>query len=388
MAERMEDKPRDVQDPPRKKRQYGRILLDAFAELILRVTTFCFGFLWWGMKWSLATVFFILVMAVAGFYVFNEAVANDAAIVAGKNYVTIPDIQSKHKSKAELELKQIGLRIDTSTDMPSDKVRPDFVIFQRPAPGTVVRAGRTVYATISRGNQFVQVPNLVNTKEIKARELIASAQLIVGQANARIPHSAEPDTVIGQYPPAGEKVETRSTVTLLVSDGMNRGPRVLVPDLKGLALEAARDQLAKLGLGMDIVKDPPVPGQPVDTVRMQVPAAGSEIQAHGKVAVNVIPKEDMPDAQRRASISYTVPQGFGARQVEIVIVGKDGSKTWAFPDASQMRGGQAAPKIEPGYSVKSDIRYTDELTVEIYVDGELVQRHYYEGENPPIVTNY
>ena len=382
MAERVEDKPRDLQDPPRRKRQYGRLLLDAIAEVILRVTTFCFGFLWWGLKWSLATLFFVLVMAVAGFYVFNEAVANDAAAITGKQTVTVPDIQSMHKTKAEAELKKDGLRIDSSTEMLSDKVRPDYVIFQRPAPGTVVRAGRTVYATISMGNQFVVVPNLLNKKEAKAREEIASAQLIVGQNNARIPYAAEPDTVIGQFPPAGEKVETRSTVALLISAGTNQGnAKRLVPQLIGRPLKDVRTQLAQLGVPLEVTYDPATPGQPTETVLKQTPDAGFEIQSDTKIIVNAI------SAQRRASISYTVPQGFGDRQVEIIIVGKDGSQTWAFPDQNLYRG-QPAPKVAPGSRVSTDIRYTDELTVEIYVDGQLAQRYNYEGDAPPRVTNF
>ena len=109
-------------------------------------------------------------MAVAGFYVFNEAVANDAAAVAGKEYVTVPNVQGRHKDEAKKLLQDVGLSMGAPSPLVSSKVAPDYVMFQRPAPGEVVRAGRRVYPTVSMGTANVTIPSVVNLTEAEARK--------------------------------------------------------------------------------------------------------------------------------------------------------------------------------------------------------------------------
>ena len=69
----MESGARPIQDSP-EKRSIGRILLDSAAEAVLNSVLFCFKFFGWTVKWTFATIFFIGVMGLAGYFVFTEAV--------------------------------------------------------------------------------------------------------------------------------------------------------------------------------------------------------------------------------------------------------------------------------------------------------------------------
>lgn len=324
---------------------------------------------------------FLVVMGLAGYYVFNEAVANDAAEIAGKEYVTVPDIVGKHKDDARRLLDSSGLTMGAPSRMVSAKVAPDYVLFQRPAPGEVVRAGRRVFPTISIGATTLEVPDVVGTKEMDARDKILAAQLGSGPT-ARIPSKIPRDTVIAQYPVSGKTVQSGALVSLLVSDGEDENPRVLVPDLLNLPLEQARARLAQLGLKMDIVKDT-TPGATPNVVLQQVPASGNEVVPGSVVTVHVRTDIEIPDIQHRVELRYTVPLGAQDRLVEIVTVARDGTKKWAFPETGQ------PTRVPAGSTVIVNLRYTEEMTAEVYLDGQRVRRYYYEGGNPsPSITDY
>jgi len=322
-------------------------------------------------------------MAVAGFYVFNEAVANDAAALAGKEYVTVPNVQGRHQDEAKKLLQDAGLSMGAPNRVLSSKVAPDYVVFQRPAPGEVVRAGRRVYPTVSKGTAYVQVPSVVNLLESEARERLTAASLGIASSVSRIPSNLPEETVISQYPPPNMEVASNSVVSLLLSQGAIRGVRVLVPDLKDLPLKEARKRITDIGLQLRIVPDTTA-NAPVDIVLKQFPEAGSEMVPGEKVAVNVKSSETVIDeVEHRVELRYPVPQGFEDRNVEIFTIGRDGSRSAAFPQA----GGSG--KVPPGATVRVSIRYVDEMTFEVFLDGKLTRRYYYSDGNPtPRVTDF
>ena len=73
----------------------GRLLLDAFTEAILTLVAFIFLFLGWVIRWTLACVFFLAVMAAAGYYVFAHA-------IEGGGYVRVPDVTNRPITEASL----------------------------------------------------------------------------------------------------------------------------------------------------------------------------------------------------------------------------------------------------------------------------------------------
>ena len=121
---------RTIRDPSR--RGVGRVLLDAVSEAILTVFFFILRFFAWGIQWSIAMVIFVLVMAGAGYYVFNYALSTGTP-------VTVPDIVDLPINEASLILAERGLDLGKQARVPHATVPKDHVIAQRPEAGRVVR---------------------------------------------------------------------------------------------------------------------------------------------------------------------------------------------------------------------------------------------------------
>jgi hypothetical protein len=127
---------------------------------------------------------------------------------------------------------------------------------------------------------------------------------------------------------------------------------------------------------METVKDPN-PDAEVGIVLKQVPENGREIPEGGTVAVNVRLEQDVPDLRSRAELRYTVPAGFGERDVRINTIDAFGESKVAFQQ-----------KIAAGYSAVVTLLYTNTMTAEVYVDNALVRRYVYDENNAPSITDF
>lgn len=97
---------------------------------------------------------------------------------------------------------------------------------------------------ISSG-QFTQVPNLLGKSEAEAKSQLSSAGLGVKRVDRKFSEAFDKGTVMNTDPPGGKRIRGNAAVTLTIS----RGPAVVVvPDLKGMTLEAAKAELASAGL--------------------------------------------------------------------------------------------------------------------------------------------
>ncbi|MCC6796159.1 MAG: PASTA domain-containing protein [Candidatus Hydrogenedentes bacterium] len=333
------------------------------------------------MRWSVAVVIFLAVMAVAGYYVFNEAVAVDAAnrigVPVGKDLV-VPDVQGFHKDTARLELEKSGLSYSESIAMNSAKIQRDYVMLQRPEPGSVVRAGRRVYVTLSLGQDSIAVPDVRGKTEAEARSIIDKTELSANPTVSRYTTTASaPGTVLSQYPMPGQVVSRSVQISLLVSEGQsNEVPRLLVPNLVGLTIEEAEDKLESLGLSVTKAMDTN-PEAEFDVVLRQFPEEGKEIAKGGTVTVNVRMKEDTSSAGVPVDVAYTLPQGFGEREVTIKIMDVFGNARTVFQQ-----------RMKPGYRVTQPCKYTNTMTAEILLDGQLTRRIIFEEGKEPRVTEF
>ena len=148
---------------------------------------------------------------------------------------------------AEVEsiLTQAGVRYTIRYDTNSD-VEEDIVIDQNPSPGMVIRpgGGTIVELTVSGARNLITLPDYSGDTMTRARtELEQNYDLIV---NVIYEYSEfERGLVIKTIPAAGQRVQRDSEITLVVSDGL---PSVRMPNLAGLSLQEAQNQLADLNL--------------------------------------------------------------------------------------------------------------------------------------------
>ncbi|MFZ3497055.1 Stk1 family PASTA domain-containing Ser/Thr kinase [Streptomyces sp. 5.8] len=97
---------------------------------------------------------------------------------------------------------------------------------------------------ISSG-QFTKVPNLLGKTEAEAKSQLSAAGLGVKRVDRKFSAAFDKGTVMNTDPAGGKRIRGNGAVTLTVS----RGPEVImVPDLKGKPLEAAKAELTSAGL--------------------------------------------------------------------------------------------------------------------------------------------
>lgn len=337
-------------------------------------------FIGWWLKWSLATAFFLAVMAGVGYLVFVRA-------AEGGDYVTIPNVANRSLSEAYEEILRHGLQVGKTEEKLTDSVPANSVIAQRPPAGRVVRAGRRVDLTVSVGPDLEETPSLIGQTLRDVQTAIASKGLFtITTPVARMPHSSPPDLVIGQDPPPGKRLPRGGSIALLVSTGTGTARSFPMRDIIGMKYQDALRVLNELGLAPKpiLVRRPDAP---TDIVLDQEPPANTLVSQGTEVRFRLRSSAQIPGAWREATITYTVPRTLFKKEVRIVAIGKDGRPFQLFPRPEDYEDG-SPPKYDTGTRITQPLFYEDQVSVEIYLDGAKVQSYYFEGDAEPVVTNH
>ncbi|CAM5779895.1 Stk1 family PASTA domain-containing Ser/Thr kinase [Cellulomonas persica] len=177
-------------------------------------------------------------------------------VVAGPGaYTTVPQIGGTSAEAAAAALDAVGLEVSTTSDFSSD-VAKGLVVTSEPAPGERVRKDGTVEITVSKGPDYVKVPDgVVGVLQADAAAALEAADLEVDYADAVYDDEAGLGVVLSAVLPDGEPAEAgartvrHSVVTLTVS----KGPApVTVISVVGATVDDAKEQLGDLGLKVKI----------------------------------------------------------------------------------------------------------------------------------------
>lgn len=123
--------------------------------------------------------------------------------------------------------------------------RPGTVTSQTPAPGTVVRRGRTVSLGIHTTPEDARAPNLVGLTADQALRTTLNENLVLDRMEYE--HSDAPaGQVVSQEPGPGLEINPVDGLTVVVSRGPELPP-VAMPDVRGLLLGEAQQRLGALG---------------------------------------------------------------------------------------------------------------------------------------------
>ena len=340
---------------------------------------FIFRFFGWTLRWSVALVFFLGVMAGAGYFVFDR-------VSQGGEHVTVPDVQKLPVAEAMVLLAQEGLEWAKPTVMVSELVPANYVLAQRPPAGKVVRTGRKIYLTISSGHEMQAAPNLVGEALQAARQKISDSKYREG-TTARVSNPAPADTVLAQDPPPGQDIMTGAAIHLLVSSGLPRGP-ILMPDITGKSVQLVSRILDPLGVQVLPIKRIET-NQEYDVVLVQSPEPGSLLTDTQVVSYEYRPSglTPVPDARRVIELRFVGPLSWFNRPIRVDAIDASGRRI-VFPPQQEYEAGD-----RPLYEPYRELRYTSnpfagDLTVEFYIDGRKARSYQYMGDDPPIVTDY
>ncbi|CAM3431992.1 PASTA domain-containing protein [Isoptericola cucumis] len=190
--------------------------------------------------------------------------------------VTVPNLAGQSVTTAKTKLKALGLRVTTTTQA-SDE--PQGQVLENTGAGQKVRTGWTVTLVVSSGPALVTIPDLEGLTVAEATEQLEALGFVVVTDPAE---GVGPEDLVVETRGAGTKVPEGSTVTIDWSD------MVVVPDVTGLTVAEARDELEPLGFV--VVTDPAEGVEPEDEV-VESPDADAAV-AKGSEVVLAVETED------------------------------------------------------------------------------------------------
>ncbi len=227
----------------------------------------------------------IVLMVVAGFTAFVLS-------LRGEEQTMVPDVKGMELAQALIKLQEkelyprIALRF---TDNPNDRGK---IFEQRPDAGAIVKAGRRIQLSVSRGAVVDRVENFVgqdlNEVKIHLQTLFAStrALLIVKEPPIYLFDKAPAGTILEQKPAPETELSSPVPLELVVSRGPEKA-QIRVPDLVGLSITDAILQVEKSDLPVKFTMRPAGRSERAGTVVAQLPDPGSMISSIARVTVTI-----------------------------------------------------------------------------------------------------
>ncbi len=239
--------------------------------------------------WAAIALLVALVAAVA-FWV----IRTDPLDLRAADTVDVVDVTDMNYKGAAAALEDAGL-VPIERSEPSDTVAEDLVIRTDPAPGTSVMNGATVEVVVSEGRLTSTIPELAGRSEQQARDAISGTEgLHLGRVLPVNDPDSDEGTVLkaeidGEEIAEGDEVLQGAMVDLTIATG-----RVTTSNLEGFTLDAASDQLERLGLAPETREDDTCEAEDQPIVIAQSPAPG-DVPVHSTVTLTICSGEPAAD---------------------------------------------------------------------------------------------
>ncbi len=231
--------------------------------------------------------------------------------------VPTPDLLGLSTSQAQSALAAAGLTFELAEKVFSEEIPADVVVTTDPAPGDGVREAGSVAATISKGPERYQVPDVQGLTPEAATAAINAANLAAGGRVEGFSDDIPAGSVSGTDPKIGESLKPLTPVDLVIS----KGPKpVVIANVVGKRAPASKTTLESAGL---VVTSSTKFSEKVADGRVisVSPAAGTKVDSGSSVAL-VISKGPPPvvipnlvDLPRRKAVAALAAVGLKA-QVE------------------------------------------------------------------------
>ncbi len=199
--------------------------------------------------------------------------------------VKVPDLIGTDIKTAFSILSKRGINLkirDQRYAMNFDKGK---IIEQLPQPGEKIKKGHTVYVVVSKGKDSVVVPDFVG-KDFKMIDVeLLQYHLVLGRKSAI--HSPQPEnTIIAQFPEAGQEVPAETQISFLVSLGPQKKAYIM-PDLIGKNINDVFKKIESAGLQLGPVHYVSYYGFPSGTIIRQFPNPGYKITEGNIITLEV-----------------------------------------------------------------------------------------------------
>ena len=195
-------------------------------------------------KWRLLIVFvcYLLLLYVVYFAIDRIFLPK----VTAAQSVIVPNIIGKNFDDARKILSNSNLAIKTSKEIYSEKSPAGSIISQIPAVNSLVKTGRLVYVTVSKGKEVVIVPHIAGLSQRTAKLNLMKMGLELGNITYEFSEEMEKDIVISQSKRPGTRIPYGEYVDVVVSKGSEL--MIKIPYLVGSTYIEAIQIIGESGL--------------------------------------------------------------------------------------------------------------------------------------------
>jgi beta-lactam-binding protein with PASTA domain len=225
---------------------------------------------------------FLALAFVAGFFIF----------LRGAEKVMVPDVRNMDLTDALVDLQERELypRINVRfTNNPQDK---NTILEQSPAPGSIVKAGRRVKLTVSKGAVLDRIEDYVgqDIEQVKLRLLTlfsASRPLLSVREPPMYRFDDTPaGTILEQKPTPKTEISAPTVLEFIVSKGPE-STKAPAPDFSGQTMAAAIALAEKSAIPVVFSMRQAKAGEAAGRVVEQKPAPNTEMRVQDRLEVTV-----------------------------------------------------------------------------------------------------
>jgi len=134
----------------------------------------------------------------------------------GKVGKAIPDLSLVSLDEARRILEDMGLKIGSVTEQPSDSIAEGSVISTFPSANSLVKGGAIIDIVVSRRKDVV-VPNVLGRRLGVAKEILEKAGLKIGKIDYVCDVEKLFDIILRQDPKPGSKVSRTTAINLTIN---------------------------------------------------------------------------------------------------------------------------------------------------------------------------
>jgi serine/threonine-protein kinase len=205
----------------------------------------------------------------------------DLTVSAGPGSAKVPATAGLPEEEATEKLEEAGFGVRVES-VNSDTVEEGLVIHSDPPAGKTETHGSDVALAVSSGPKLAKVPVLAGTQRSVAVQQIRGRELVADVSEEA--SSSPAGQVIRQSPSAGAELEPGSTVSIVVSKGVEK---TTAPNVIGQLRAEAVSELRAAGLVPAVQEqETEVPSQ-IGRVTDQFPPPGSKVDNGAEVTVVV-----------------------------------------------------------------------------------------------------
>jgi eukaryotic-like serine/threonine-protein kinase len=275
---------------------------------------------------SVVVIFVVAIIAVMALV----AAVTFLVAIKGRERTLVPDVAGLDLLEALPDLHDRGLQylVVPKFDM---EIPKNIVISQRPTAGSVVKQGRVIELSVSKGAVLDRVPNYVGYTlegaEDSLRAIYASSyKPLLRVADPSYIHAAKPEgTIIEQEPAPNTPVSGATDLHFVVSLGP-AGRTLTAGDYVGLDYGEAITKLAEKSLPFVFTMDTTRKGSDGQVVE-QSPKAGSSMPADSLVQLWMKPPAFNKDDQVFDVFQYEVPKYAVRVPVRLDLVSRETTTT-------------------------------------------------------------